>query len=410
MSRRYRKAVEQYLTTHAPTALKRADDPIQLINEYAAEIANVVKGEVEFVAVNELARPNRELRARVERVAFPEVMTRVAPPELEQAKGIAEADTFFIPLSDTIKGAPTPMRLRALEAFDTFQWDTNQPVFLVTGGVATSREELDEHHQLQRTALQQLRQLDGQSLAYTEDLITASLGPNGANGPWGSATWAGTVLVMTQEIAAGTFETPTSAPELPSEAPESAGERDAPTAGSEAAARWQLRQHLYDVANPGHEVNERMPELMQPITPATLDAEYLQRVVGHYARDADPATKAAVAALRTVRPTQVKVLGNLFEAQHEVLSPGNFLQKIKHEVELGTFAAIEPTPVPAIRDQPGYVDIKERHQVENRASVEYARNVFRAEAVERSSARPADIHAQASTAPSTPRGVDGPSL
>ena len=101
MSRRYRKAVEQYLTTHAPRALKRARDPKQLINGYAAEIADAVKGDVEFVAVNNLERPTRELRARVERVLFPAVMTRVAPPELEKAKGIVEAETFFIALSDS---------------------------------------------------------------------------------------------------------------------------------------------------------------------------------------------------------------------------------------------------------------------------------------------------------------------
>lgn len=404
MSRRYRKAVEQYLTTHAPTALKRSGDPKQLVSEYAAEIANVVKGEVEFVAVNELARPNRELRARVERVAFPEVMTRVAPPELEKAKGIAEAETFFIALSDTITGAPTPMRLRALEAYDTFQWETNQPVFLVTGGVATSREELDEHHQLQRTALQQLRQLDGQSLAYTEDLIAATLGPDGAKGARGAETWAGTVRVMTQEIAAGTFETPATPPQLVRSELEEAGESEMYAGRNEAGDRFRLRTHLYNLANPGQEIAERMPDALRATTAATLDYDFVQYTVQTFQRDADPATRDAVSVLHTIRPERVEQLRDLIRyehvapgADHQRLSTAKLLESIKEEIDGNTFTAPSQRPhTPAFGDHHGHLDNDERDEYWERAAVDYARDVFRADAYARTAARPNDIHATAS--------------
>ncbi|PPF41880.1 hypothetical protein C5B85_18335 [Pseudoclavibacter sp. AY1F1] len=400
MSRRCRKAVEQYLTTHAPTVLKRTNDPKRLINEYAAEIAKVVKGDVEFIAVNDLARPTRELRTRVERVVFPEVMTRVAPPELEKAKGVVEAETFFIPLSDTITAAPTPMRLRALEAYDNFQWETNQPVFLVTGDIATSREQLNDDHQQQRAAMEQLRKLDGQSLAYTEDLIVAALGPDGAKHAWGSPMWDGTVRVMTQEIAAGTFETPSTPPQLDRSDLEEAGESEMYAGRNEVGDRFRLRTHLYNRANPGHEIAERMPDALRATTTATLDHGFVQHTVQTFQRDADPATRAAVAALRSIRPERIDQLRDLLTYVHvapgadqQRLTPAELLDAIREEVDLGTFTA------PALRP-----DLEDFWSVESGApdafdsnweshKLEYAREVFRTEAFDRRFTRPADVHA-----------------
>ncbi|MBS3177219.1 MULTISPECIES: hypothetical protein [unclassified Pseudoclavibacter] len=419
MSRRYRKAVEQYLTTHAPTALKRSNDPKQLINTYAAEIADAVRDDVDFVAVNNLERPTRELRTRVERVVFPVIMTRVAPPELEKAKGIVEAETFYVALSDTITSVPTPMRLRAMEAYDTFRWDTNQPVFLVSGEVATSREQIDQDHQLQRAALQQLRQLDGQSLADTEDLITAALGRDGAKGPWGSATWAGTVRVMTQEIAAGTFETPSTPPQLVRSELEEAGESEMYAGRNEVGDRFRLRTHLYNLANPGQEIAERMPDALRATTAATLDYDFVQYTVQTFQRDADPATRAAVSVLQTIRPERVEQLRDLIRyehvapgADHQRLSTAKLLESIKEEIDGNTFTAPRQRPhTPAFGDHHGHLDNDERDEYWERAAVGYARDMFRADAYERSTARPNDIHATASMPrPASSEAVAGPSL
>ena len=138
-----------------------------------------------------------------------------------------------------------------------------------------------------------------------------------------------------------------------------------------------------------------------------------------FQRDADPATRAAVAALRSIRPERIDQLRDLLTYVHvapgadqERLTPAELLDAIRKEVDLGTFTA--PTHRPNLDDfwSVDRVADAEGDDVQwERDTVDYAREVFRAMAYDRSHDRPVDIHASASTAPTaSPTAVTGPSL
>ena len=409
MSRRYRKAVEQYLTLHAPRVLQRASVPRELVANHAQRVAELVKDDLDHAGWNMNEKPTKELRMRVERVAFPLIMTEVAPPEREQMRGVAEAEASFVALSDTILRTPTPMALRAMEGRDQLLWETQQPVDLLGGGVASSWEQVVEHHARQRAAVNVLRGLNAEGLQRADDLIVSAIRGQGAlHGQ--RVSWYDAARVINRELSLGSFETPGSPPELSRAELEAAGEHEFLTGRNEAADRWRLRSHLYDVANPGHEISTRMPETLNATTASSLDAWFVQHSIEVYRRDEDPATRAAVDALRSLRPDRVRHLKALVQydhtppgAEHERLTPADLIHAVKKEVAAGTFSTpAQRPPVPEFGVNNAHVDHKDREFYHERAEADYARDLFRSDAYERQHTGGGDIHADATALRSAP--------
>ena len=307
MSRRYHKAVEQYLATHTPTTLRSEFDKQRLIREHAQRVAKHVEEASQDLTMSRFGRPTRELRNELERVVFPYAMTSSVPPERERMHGLGDADANFIMLSDSLRNARTPMGLRTEAAYAKFEWDNDRPVFRVDGSVAATWEDVLEDHQRQADAVNTLRSLNGRQLAIVDRMIRADRVPEGVaptSGTVGEASWADVAHLVDRERAAGSFEIPTGPPHAPTGL-----ELDPYSA---AGMRYELQVELYRHANPPSEAEQ-----------AALLID-----------------RSATGALRPMIRTSVG----------------------------------EPT---ILRELP---------------------------------LRPADIHAQASTGPSTPRGVEGPSL